>query len=272
MIERKFIESKINEMKVKEFLEKRFLHRGYSWVDIQKTPLGHRIIIYSSRPGVIIGRGGETIEEITRILKEKYKLENPRIEVQQIENPFLDPRIMAERVCIQLARFGVQRFKAIGYKNLQRILDAGAIGAEIVISGKVPSSRATSWKFTGGYLPQSGYVADYFVEKAKKQILLPPGIVGVSVKILPPNVEMPDMMKLKEVTKEIKVEEVPLKKEEEKELEAAEKELKEIEKLKESKEEEKAEEGKEEKEVEKVEEGEGGEGGNISDEGTEKNE
>jgi len=249
MIERKFIESKINEMKVKEFLESKFLHRGYSWVDIQRTPLGHRIIIYSSRPGVIIGKGGETIEEITKILKEKYKLENPRIEVQQVENPFLDARLMAERVCIQLAKFGVQRFKAIGYKNLQRILDAGAIGAEIVISGKVPGSRATSWKFTGGYLPKSGYIADYFVGKAKKQILLPPGIVGVSVKILPPNVEMPDLMKLKEASKEIKVEEVPLKKEEEKELKSVEKKLIEVEKK-----------------------FEGGEVGSTSKEGSEENE
>ncbi|MCW1300920.1 MAG: 30S ribosomal protein S3 [Candidatus Nanoarchaeia archaeon] len=205
MIERKFIEESIRELKVKEFLEKEFMHRGYSHISIQSTPVGHRIIIYTSRPGAVIGRGGENIERITQILKEKYKLENPKIDVQVIENIFLDPQIVAQKVCLQLARFGVQKFKAVGYGNLQNILNAGAIGAEIVISGKVPGSKAASWKFTGGYLPKSGYIADNYVLKAKKQILLPAGIIGVSVKILPPNVELPDNVKIK---KEIKVEEV----------------------------------------------------------------
>jgi small subunit ribosomal protein S3 len=198
MIERKFIEDKVKEHQIKEFLKTRLAGTGYSRSEIQKTPLGVRIVIYSSKPGLIVGRKGLNIQQITSILKEKFKLENPSVEVRQVEIPELDPQIMAERIATQISRFGVQRFKAIGHKNLARIMNAGAIGVEIKIAGKVPGKRAKYWKFRQGYLPKCGHASYTQVKEGFVGVMLKPGVVGVTVKILPPGARMPDSIELKE--------------------------------------------------------------------------
>lgn len=196
MIERKFIEALKHELKVKEWLRSRFERSELSRVEIQKTPLGMKIIIYTSRPGLIVGKGGSTLKEIQEELKSKFNLENPILEVRQVDIPELDAQIMAERVAHTLARVGLERFKAVGHRYIQRIMQAGAKGAEIVISGKVPSARAKTWKFRAGYLPKCGEIAKYYVSKGFYQITLPAGAIGVRVKILPPNIPLPDEIRL----------------------------------------------------------------------------
>ncbi len=226
VVERKFVKDRIREHSVKEYLEK-FLDRvGFSHIEIQKTPVGFSIIIYSSKPGLIVGRGGLNIREIQETLKNKFKLESPVVEVREVDIPELDAQIMAERIGPQLMKFGVSRFKAIGHKALEKIIRAGAIGAEIKISGKVPSARARFWKFYGGYLPKCGDVAVNEVKKGYKTVKLKPGVVGITVKILPPGVKMPDQVYPKEivVVEEVEETEEPAKPKETKKEEAQQKE------------------------------------------------
>jgi small subunit ribosomal protein S3 len=238
MIAHKFIKDKMTEFQVRNYLNEIFNLKnvGYSHVDIQKVPLGTRIVIYASKPGLIVGRKGTNISEIIEVLKKKFNIENPQIEVKEVGVQELDPQIMAERIANQLYRFGVARFKAIGHKNIERIIRAGAIGAEIRISGKVPGKRANSWRFFAGYLPKCGEIAQTQVLTGFKAILLPSGIIGVTVKILPPNVTMPDdvILKAEIEKKEVKVESTEISKEEKEKIE------KETEKLEIKKEEEKA--------------------------------
>ncbi|MCW1296290.1 MAG: 30S ribosomal protein S3 [Candidatus Parvarchaeota archaeon] len=228
MIAHKFIKEKMKEFQVRNYLNEILKNVGYSHVEIQKVPLGTRIVIYAAKPGLIVGRKGANINEIVETLKNKFNIENPQLEVKEVEVQELDPQIMAERVANQLYRFGVSRFKAIGHKNIERIMKAGAIGAEIKIAGKVPGKRANYWRFFAGYLPKCGQIAQTQVLKGFKAILLPPGIVGVTVKILPPNVEMPDDIKLKVEEKkvEVQVESGELTKEEKEEMEKEEERLK----------------------------------------------
>jgi len=200
VIERKFIKDKIREYGVKEYLENYLKRVGFSHIDIQKTPVGFSIIIYSSKPGLIVGRHGINIKEIQDKLQKDFGLESPVVEVREVENPDLDPQITAERIGNQLLKFGVARFKAIGHKVIDQIMKAGAIGAEIKISGLVPSERANFWKFNAGYLPKCGEVAITKVEKGFKTILIKRGIIGITVKILPPNIQMPDQVYLKDKT------------------------------------------------------------------------
>ncbi|MCD6576344.1 MAG: 30S ribosomal protein S3 [Nanoarchaeota archaeon] len=205
VVERKFVKDKLREHSIREFLEKKLERVGFSHIDIQKTPVGYSIIIYSSKPGLIVGRGGLNIRTIQETLQNKFKLESPVVEVREVDVPELDAQIMAERVGTQLMKFGVSRFKAIGHKAIEKMLKAGAVGAEIQISGKVPSARARSWKFYAGHLPKCGDVAVNQVRKGYKVIKLKPGVVGITVKILPPGIKMPDQVYPKEV--EIKYEE-----------------------------------------------------------------
>ena len=106
-----------------------------------KTPLGEKIIIYASRPGLIVGRKGQNIKQLTKALKRKFELENPQVEISEIENPSLDAHIIAEKIVDALEKFGSEKFKAIGHKIMTEVMRAGALGIEIIISGKVPSAR-----------------------------------------------------------------------------------------------------------------------------------
>jgi len=207
VIERKFVKDKTREYAVKDFLS-RYLDRvGFSHIEIQKTPVGYTILIYSSKPGLIVGRHGINIKEIQDTLQKEFKLESPVVEVREVENQDLDPQIMAEKIGTQLTKFGVARFKAIGHKSIEKMMQVGAIGCEVKISGKVPSTRARFWKFRAGYLPKCGNVAISEVLKGFKAILLKSGIIGITVKLLPPGVKMPDqvyMKELKPATQEVK--------------------------------------------------------------------
>lgn len=203
MIERQFFARKIKEQQIEEFISSNLDKAGYSHTEILRTPLGEKIIIYTSRPSLIVGRKGANIKELTEVLKKKFSMENPQIEVSEIDTPNLNPKSVAKHIIHTFERFGPKRFKSIGYKSLQDIMDAGALGAEIVISGRgVPSSRAKNWRFKTGYLKKSGYVAESLVKKGYATAHLKSGSVGVKVTILTPDIRLPDKIILKEVKKE----------------------------------------------------------------------
>ena len=209
MIERKFITQNIKEKLVQNFVAAHLERSGHSKIEIKRTALGEKIIIYTNRPGLIVGRKGENIKRLTLILKKKFDMENPEIEVAEITHPYLDPNSVADNIINTFDRFGPKRFKYIGYDTLSKIMRAGAIGAEILISGRgVPGARAKRWRFSAGYLKKSGNVSETKVLKSLAVANLRSGSVGVQVKIMPPNVKLPDRIILKEIDKEIKVEPV----------------------------------------------------------------
>jgi len=200
--------------------------------------MGEKVIIYASRPGLVVGREGQNIKRLTNLLKKKFKLENPQIEINEVEDISLDANIIAEKIASSLERFGITKFKGVGHKVMQEVMNAGARGIEIIISGKVPSARAKRWRFYQGYLKKCGDIAIEGVRKAYKIAQLKSGIIGIQVRIMPPETKLPDEIKLtSEIQKEEGKEEAEEKKKEE---EAGEKEA-------ERKKEEKEEEPKEEK-------------------------
>lgn len=208
MIERNILGQKMKEFHIKEFIAAEFVKTGYSHTKIQRTPLGDKVIIYTSRPGLVVGRKGENIRKLTNTLKNKFKMDNPQIEIGEIENPYFDAQSIAEKIAYTIEKFGSQRFKSIGYKTLQSIMDAGALGAEIVISGKIPSARAKRWRFTNGCLKKCGYVSDKYVIRGKSVALIRSGAVGISVNIMPSDIELPDDVKIIEQNPELKEEEI----------------------------------------------------------------
>jgi small subunit ribosomal protein S3 len=207
MIERKFITQKIRESQIQEYMAKVLSKAGYSHTEIHNTPLGEKITIYTTRPGLVVGKSGENVKKITAYLKKRFKLENPQIEIGDVQNPLLDVQYVADRLAYNLERFGAKRFKSIGYKMLQDVMNAGAVGAEIVLSGRIPSARARSWRFSAGYLKKSGDIAVSKVKHSKVSVNLTIGTVGVKVSIMTPDIELPDKLLLA-ADKTVKVEEV----------------------------------------------------------------
>ena len=192
MIEKKFIEMKKNEYSIKEFIKQELGKGKISSVKIERTPIGERIILFTSRPGVIIGRKGESIQKLTDILKKQFRMENPKIEIAEIEKVDFDAQTIADQIALSLERFGSSSFKIISYKFMERIKIAGALGAEIILSGKLPSAKARSWRFTFGYLNKTGDPAIKLVNRAKAVAKTKPGIVGIKVSIMPSDAKIMD--------------------------------------------------------------------------------
>jgi small subunit ribosomal protein S3 len=191
-----FITESIKRTEIDEFLQRKLERAGYGGLSISKTPLGTHIVIYAMRPGLVIGRGGETIRELASILEEKFKVPNPQISVSEIEIPELNAYVVASRVASALQR-GIH-FRRAGFWALNQVMDAGALGAEIVISGKLRTERARYEKFKAGYFPRCGEPALKFTHKAEFHVQLKPGIFGIRVKIMPPDAKFPDKIQIVE--------------------------------------------------------------------------
>ena len=205
MIERQIVAQKVKRKQIEEYVFSYLGKLSCSKLDIQRTPLGDRVLIYSSKPGLVVGKKGESIKGLTIALKEIFNMDNPQIEVVDVENPDLDAVSMVKNMIGTFERFGPKRFKAIAYKALERIMKAGAVGAELVISGRgVPGERAKTWRFTAGYLCKSGNIAENYVDKADDSCYLRSGAVGIKVSILHPETKLPDTINFKK----IKVEEI----------------------------------------------------------------
>lgn len=203
MIERSIIKERIKRLHIKKHIRTTLRKSaGVGEISIEPTPLGERITLNAVRPGLVIGSGGKNIKKITYALKSQFHLENPQIKVNEEDRPNLSAKIVAETIASRLERFGVGRFKATGYQALERIMESGAIGAEIRISGKVPSARSRSWRFFSGYLKKCGETSR-LVDSAISLAKLKSGAVGIKVSIMPPGIKLPDHVEIK---REIKVE------------------------------------------------------------------
>ncbi len=197
MEERKTVEFKKKEFAIRENIKKILGKGKVSRVRIEYTPIGEKIIISTHKPGLIIGRKGEKINELTETLKGKFKLENPNIEIDEIIQPEFDAQINADEIALALERFGPLKFKVTAYRTLQKIINAGALGVEIVLGGKLPGQRAKSWRFAKGYLKKTGDSAKV-VDRAQARAQTKPGTVGIKVSILSPYAVLKDRIVIDE--------------------------------------------------------------------------
>ncbi len=224
MIERKFVRQKVKEFEIQEYVLNSLGRSGISHVRLQPTPLGEKIIVYSSHPGLVIGKAGENIKKLTITLKKKFELENPQVEISEVLNPSLDAQIVADKISYSLERYGTKNFKGVMHKTVTEVMSAGAKGVEIVLSGRqLPSSRAKSWRVLAGYMKKCGDIAISYVLKGKSVANLKSGTIGIKISIMPADLILPDYIEIKETNpavQEIKIEEVKVeeKKEEKKEV------------------------------------------------------
>lgn len=246
-----FISESIKKAEINEFLRNEFERAGYGGVDITKTPLGTHVVVYAMRPGLIIGRGGETIKRLAEVLEKNFMLPNPQISVAEIEVPELNAFVIASRVASALKR-GVH-FRRAGYWTINQVMEAGALGVEVIISGKLRTERARYEKFRAGYLPKSGQPAIKYMRKAELHVQLKPGIFGVKVRIMPPDAEFPDKVHILEQVEAEKEEEAKPSEAEAKPEEVKKVKTKKAKKTKEAKKIKKPKQAKEAKEAEETE-------------------
>ncbi len=198
-VERKFIRDRMIRLRVKEWIRDEVKNAGFGGLDIVRTPLGTQVSLFVERPGLVIGRGGRRI----KILQEKLKdfgLDNPQLSVDEVKRPEFNAQLMASLLARALERGWY--FRRAGYRFLYRIMEAGAKGCLIEISGKLVSERARTEKFMAGTIVHTGDPAYELVDKGFDVAIKKLGAYGVSVKIIPPDIELPDEFRVKDVSKE----------------------------------------------------------------------
>ncbi len=200
-VERYFIKEAKKAALVDEYLRRKLWEAGYSHVELKRTPLGTRVIIHALRPGMVIGPGGENIKKLTKELQRLFDVENPHIEVERVENPYLDANIVAWRIA-RAIEDGIY-FKRAALSALERVMAAGARGVEIRLSGKLPGARAKTWRFKAGHMRKCGQEAVDQALVAYAQALTKPGAIGVKVTIIPPEARFSDEV-VEKVPQEVK--------------------------------------------------------------------
>ena len=193
--ERKFIRENTNRLLIKEFLIKKIEGAGFGGMTIQRTPMGTRINILVERPGMVIGKGGSKIKELTAAIKENFNVDNPQIEIEEAGGrASLNAQIMAEKLGEALQRGW--HFRRAGHSTIRRIMDAGAKGCQITIAGKLTGARHRTEKFTQGHVKYCGETAKQVMDIGYAVAKLKAGVLGVKIRIMGPDAKLPDEIKI----------------------------------------------------------------------------
>ncbi len=190
MKEKKFVSDNIKKLLVTEYLRSENDNAGFGGMEMKRTPFGTNITLHVNRPGLVIGRHGVKIKEMTEILEKKYGLESPQIEVKEVENPDLNPQIISKKIALSLEKGW--NYRKAGNTTLRRIMDQHARGVLIRIGGKISGERARTQKFMFGEIKYSGEPARSGVEGGFSTAMLKTGVIGIYVKLLRTDYELPD--------------------------------------------------------------------------------
>ncbi|OYR37969.1 30S ribosomal protein S3 [Halorubrum sp. Ib24] len=194
--EHQFIEDGLRRSQINEFFADELGRAGYGGMDVAKTPMGTQIVLKAEKPGMVIGKGGKNIRKITTELEDRFDMDDPQIDVQEVDEPDLNAQIVADRLANALERGWY--FRKAGHTTIDRIMDAGALGAEIVLSGKVTGARSRVEKFNRGYIKHNGEPAEEVVDHGQGVAVMKLGTIGVNVKIIPPGAKLPDDFDIRE--------------------------------------------------------------------------
>jgi len=206
-VEKKFVEDGFTKALVHEYLSKELSRAGYGGMMMNRTPMGIQITVYAEKPGMVIGKGGKLIRKLTRDLDRNFKLDNPQIDVQDVGKAELNAQVVANRLASSLERGWY--FRKAGQTTLRRVMESGALGCEIILSGKLTGPRSRVEKFLAGYVKHSGKpsqeIVDYGYAVAVKKL----GTIGCQVRIVPPDAIPPDRFEIAPPSKEAPEEPAP---------------------------------------------------------------
>ncbi|ESQ20957.1 MAG: ribosomal protein S3, eukaryotic/archaeal type [uncultured Acidilobus sp. CIS] len=184
-----FLRQELIRVRLDEYLAQNFHTAGYAGLQMVQSGLGTRVHIFAERPALIIGRRGATIRKLQAVFQKVFSLENVQISVSQPDNMELNARVQAFRIARSL-EMGYH-FRRVAMATMRRIMEAGAAGVEVVISGKLTRERARFEKYHMGKVIKTGHAVDLYTDRAVAYARLPLGIIGVEVLIVKPEAAEP---------------------------------------------------------------------------------
>jgi small subunit ribosomal protein S3 len=195
-IERDFVEKGMRRSQIDEFLAEELERAGYGGMELARTPMGTEITLKAEKPGMVIGKGGKNIRQLTDDLEREFDIEDLQVDVQEVDEPDLNARIVADKLANALERGWY--FRDAGRTTLSRIMESGAMGAEIIFSGKVTGARSRVVKFKEGYVKHCGEPAESVVERGQGTAVMKLGTIGIQVSIIPPGSVLPDKFEVEQ--------------------------------------------------------------------------
>ncbi len=163
---------------------------GFGGLDIQRTPLGTRVTLLAERPGIVIGRRGKSIKGLTQDMITKFEFDNPQIEVEEVKNPAVNAQIMADKLASALERGW--HFRRAGHSTVRRIMESGARGCQVTISGKLTGRRHRTEKFKQGHIKHCGEPKFIWMKEGFSIAKVKLGVIGVKVLIMQSDAKLPD--------------------------------------------------------------------------------
>lgn len=194
MKERKFINEAVKKLLVSEFIRKETDHAGFGGMEMKRTPFGTNVTLMVNKPGLVIGRRGSKVQEITENLEHKYHVESPQIEVKEIDNPDLNPQVVSKKIALSLEKGWA--YRKAGNTTLRRIIESNSKGVIIRIGGKISGERARTQKFMFGSVKYSGDPSRSGMKSGFSVAKLKQGVIGVTVRMLDNNYKLPDEIKI----------------------------------------------------------------------------
>ena len=180
----------IRRVLLKEYLMKKTERAGFGGLDIQRTPLGTRVTLLAERPGLVIGRRGKSIKGLTQDMITKFNFDNPQIEVEEVKNPAVNAQIMADKLASALERGW--HFRRAGHSTVRRIMESGARGCQVTISGKLTGRRHRTEKFKQGHIKHCGEPKFIWMKEGFSVAKVKLGVIGVKVLIMQSDAKLPD--------------------------------------------------------------------------------
>ena len=196
------IKDNYNMMLLKDYLRAAIKEAGFSHAEISKTPTGTRVALHVTRPGIVIGRKGSGIRDLTEKLATDFGLKNPQISVVEINKPELSPSVMCNRMASHIERGTA--FRRATMWTLKQIMENGAMGVQITISGKLRGDRSAFEKHTAGILPRAGHHAEVIVDEDIAHVQTAMGLIGIRIRIARKEKYVPEFEMKTEKQKKVK--------------------------------------------------------------------
>ena len=223
------IKDNYNMMLLNDFLRKEIKESGFHKVEVSKTPSGTKITLHVTRPGIVIGRKGVGIKQLTEKVETDFGFKNPQISVEEIPNAELSPSVMCNRLAAHIERGTA--FRRATMWTLNQIMEAGAMGVQITISGKLRGDRSAFEKHTRGILPRAGNYAKDIVSEDVTHTKTAMGLIGIKIRIarkenVVPEFKLKESSEQKAETQDKKIEEEAIAKTESEQIKIEEEKMK----------------------------------------------
>merc|ERR1712144_88702 len=183
---RKFVADGVINAELNELLIRELAEDGYSGVEIRQTPARHEIIIRATRTQNVLGEKGRRIRELTAVVQKRFNFPPGSVELyaEKVLNRGLCAVAQAESLRYKL--LGGLAVRRACYGVLRFVMESGALGCEVIVSGKLRAQRAKSMKFSDGYMIKAGFPCREFIDSAVRHVLLRQGVLGIKVNIMLP--------------------------------------------------------------------------------------